>query len=290
MSYEISSPRASRAKLIAGLVLFVFVFSTFSGFFYTVEQGHVGLHRRFQALVRVEQPGFGFKLPFIEDVISMSVRTEKILFPPVESYSKDIQAAHLQLSLNYHVDPAKASEVYTTLGLAYADRIIVPVTLRITKEVFGQFNAQNIITERAVLGQKIEENIAAALAPHGIIVESFQMEDVAFSDAFDERIEARMQAEVEVARLRQNLEREKVLADIQRTQAAGKADALRAQAQAEADAITMRGLAEAKAIQARAEALKSNPDMIRLIQAERWNGVLPQTMVPEGTLPMLDVR
>jgi len=270
---------------IAGFLTFLLL----SGFFFTVEQGQAGVVLRFGKLESIEQPGVGFKLPFIEKVLLMSVRTEKVSFLPIEAYSKDIQAANLQISVNFHIDPAKVADIYTNLGLNYEDRVIVPTTLRITKEVFGQFNAQNIIAERAQLGQQISARLRDELAPHGIEFESFQLEDVSFSNDFEQSIEARMQAEVEVARLRQNLEREKVQADIARTQAAGQADSLRAQAQAEADAIAVKGAAEAKVIQARGEALRANPEMIRLTQAERWNGVLPTTMVPNGALPMMDV-
>ena len=50
-----------------------------------------------------------------------------------------------------------------------------------------------------------------------------------------------MLAEVAVERERQNLERERVEADIVRTRAAAEADRVRAQAQAEADSIRLRG-------------------------------------------------
>jgi fumarate reductase flavoprotein subunit len=61
-----------------------------------------------------------------------------------------------------------------------------------------------------------------------------------------------------VQRLRQNLEREKVQADIVVTQARAKADAVRAAAQAEADAIRLRGDAEAAAIKARMQEIMTD--------------------------------
>ncbi len=284
--YDFKQRQNIPAAAYVVVVLLLLIYASF----YTVEQGSVGIKLRFGALVGVEPPGIGFKIPFVETVRPMSVRTEKVAFPRMEAYSRDIQAAQLQISMNYHIDPSKAGDVYSELGLNYVPSLIMPLTTRITKEIFGQFNAQNIISERTALGAEIEKTLNEQLAAKGIVVEGYQMEDVAFSDAFDQSIEARMQAEVEVAKLKQNLEREKVQADINRAQAMGKADALRSQAQAEADAITLRGEAEAKAIHARAEALKTNPEMVQLIQAERWNGVLPQTMVPNNTVPMLNVK
>jgi regulator of protease activity HflC (stomatin/prohibitin superfamily) len=120
-----------------------------------------------------------------------------------------------------------------------------------------------------------------------VVIESVQLENIDFSDAYEKSIEQRMLAEVEVQKLRQNAEREKVQAEIVVTQAKAKADAIRAEAQAQADAIKLRGNAEAQAIDARGKALASNPALVTLVQAERWNGVLPVTMVPGGGVPML---
>ena len=37
-------------------------------------------------------------------------------------------------------------------------------------------------------------------------------------------------------------------------------------------------------------ALGTNPNLVTLTQAERWDGKLPVTMVPGGALPMLTVK
>ena len=85
------------------------------------------------------------------------------------------------------------------------------------------------------------------------------------------------------------------------TQATAKANAIRAEAQANADAtrlsgeakavnIKITGEAEAAAIEARGKALASNPNLVTLVQAERWNGVLPTTMVPGSSVPFVAIK
>ena len=98
-----------------------------------------------------------------------------------------------------------------------------------------------------------------------------------------------MLAEVEVQKVRQNAEREKVTAEITVIQAQAEADAQLARATAEAEATRIRGDAEAAAIKAKSEALKDNAGLIALTQAERWNGALPTTMIPGSTVPFMDV-
>jgi regulator of protease activity HflC (stomatin/prohibitin superfamily) len=98
-----------------------------------------------------------------------------------------------------------------------------------------------------------------------------------------------MLAEVEVQKVRQNAEREKVTAEITVIQAQAEADAQLARATAEAEATRIRGEAEADAIEAKGAALRDNPSLIDLVQAERWNGALPTTMVPGSAVPFMNV-
>jgi hypothetical protein len=39
-----------------------------------------------------------------------------------------------------------------------------------------------------------------------------------------------------------------------------------------------------------AKALGTNPNLVTLVQAARWNGVLPATMVPGSTVPFVSVK
>ena len=50
------------------------------------------------------------------------------------------------------------------------------------------------------------------------------------------------------------------------------------------------GAEAAAAIEARAKALGTNPNLVTLVQAERWNGVLPTTMVPGSAVPFVSVK
>lgn len=63
-----------------------------------------------------------------------------------------------------------------------------------------------------------------------------------------------------------------------------------AAAKAEAEAITLRGNAEAEAVRVKGAALRDNPSLIGLVQAERWNGVLPTTMLPNSTVPFMEMK
>ena len=294
LSTIITQPGRGRkllTRLAIGAGVIVVLISVFDGF-YTIDQGDIGVQLRNGAVTGTAEPGFHWQVPMIDSVRIISVRTQKDTYEQVQSYSKDIQAADLRISVTYHADPSRVVEIYSEYGSVegLVDRVISPALYNETKIVFGSFNAATAIAERGRLVAEIEAAIRAKVQGEPLVLESVQVEDIAFSEVFENSVEQRMLAEVEVAKLKQNLEREKVQADIVRTQAEGRADSTRSQAQAEADAIRIKGEAEAAAIKARGDALRDNPNLVQLILAETWNGQLPTTMVPGSTVPFLNLE
>lgn len=276
--------------IILGTTGALAVLSVLFGTWYTIDQGARGVVLRNGALIAIAQPGLGFKLPLIDHVQKISVQTHVETFDDMHTYSKDQQPAHLKVSVNYRVTPDRVADLYTQYGSidAALARTIRPHVNQHTKIIFGGYTAVSAIQDRGKLNSELADAIGAAVAGP-FVVESVQIENIDFSKAYEQSIEQRMLAEVEVQRLRQNADREKVQAEITVTQANARANAARAQAQADADAIRLRGEAEASAIRARGAALGDNPGLVSLVQAERWNGVLPTTMVPGGAVPMISV-
>lgn len=74
------------------------------------------------------------------------------------------------------------------------------------------------------------------------------------------------------------------------TKAQAEASAALAKARADSEAIRLRGEAEADAIKARATALGNNPNLVELIKAEKWDGKLPSSMVPNAAVPFVSVK
>lgn len=280
-----------RILLIAGIaVVALFGFSIVSGSWYTIDQRERGVVLRNGKLIGVAQPGLGFKLPFFDQVVKISLETQRVQFDKVNSYSRDQQPADLLISVNFRATEDKVDDLYSQFGSlkGYADRVLLPKVQSESKIVFGQFNAVTAIQERGRLNSEV---MSAVLKSAGgpVVIESVQIENLDFSNEYEKSIEQRMLAEVEVQRLRQNAEREKVQAEIVVTKATAEANAVRQRAQAESEAIRLRGEAEASAIRARGAALGDNPNLVTLVQAEKWDGKLPVTMLPGGAVPMLNL-
>jgi regulator of protease activity HflC (stomatin/prohibitin superfamily) len=289
--------------IISGL-FGLLILTVILGSWYTIDQTQRGVLLRNGAFVEVVQPGLHFKWPWIDSVSKIDMQTHTFTWSKMESYSADQQPANLKVSVTLHVAGDKVPEMYSRFRgdqQAAVDRIIAPHLNEKIKVVFGQYTAARAISARGQLNSDAAKALTEAIAYDPVyVIESVQIEDIAFSADYIKSVEQRMQAEVEVQRLQQNLAREKVQAEIVVTQAKAKADAVRAEAQAQADAIRFRGeadaaaiqvkgAAEATAIRAKADALGQNPQLVTLIQAERWDGKLPATMLPGGAVPMLNL-
>jgi regulator of protease activity HflC (stomatin/prohibitin superfamily) len=158
-----------------------------------------------------------------------------------------------------------------------------------SKNIFGQFNAVTAIQDRSRLVAEIQMRLQSAVVGP-IIIESVQIENIDFSEVYENSIEQRMLAEVEVQKVEQNALKEVATAKITVTRAQAEADAQVAQAKAQAEATRLAGNAEAEAINAKGQALRDNPALIELVAAERWDGVLPTTMVPGAAVPFINLR
>ena len=260
------------------------------GSWYTVGEGYRGVQLRNGAVVGTAEPGLGFKMPVIDSVVDISVQSQARAYEDVQTYSKDQQTASLMISVNYRLPADQVETIYGEYGGAegVVNRLLDRQVPQAVKNVFGQFNAVTAISERGRLVNEVSTALIASVKGP-IIIESVQIENIDFDDGYELAIAARMEAEVEVQKVKQNAEREKITAEITVIQAQAAADSKLAEAKAAAEATRIQGEAEASAIKAKAEALKDNAGLIALIQAERWNGALPTTMIPDSTVPFMDV-
>ena len=276
-------------KSIVGGLLAVLLLIALMGSWYTVNETERGVLLRNGALVGVVEPGLSFKIPLIETVKRISVQSNATTYQGLQAYSKDQQTATLNVSVSWHVVPAEVGKVY----MQYQDldglvsRLISRQAPTQVENVFGQYNAVSAVQNRGKFVADVTKAIRDSVTGP-VVIDGVQVENIDFSDDYERSIALRMKAEVEVKTREQMLATEQVEAQIVVTRAQADADSKVAQAKADAEATRLRGSAEADAIKAKTLALSSNPMLIELTKAERWDGKLPTTVLPNGTLPFID--
>ena len=272
----------------AGIGAVVVLFILFSSA-YTIDEGERGVILRLGRIVGEAGPGLHFKLPIINTVEKISVQIQKEAFEKtdvgdtrLQSYSRDQQPATIAMAVNDHVTDASA--VYAQYGSLtnMKSRVINSRAYEQLKTVFGQFDAADAIQKRTLLNAQVFAAIRQAVRGP-VVIDSVQIEDITFSNQYETAVELRMQAIVKQQQA--EADKQKRIID---------ADALSYEVKAAADAkahqIDVQGKAEAGAIQARGDALRNNPALPTLVASEKWNGVLPTTMVPGNALPFLNLN
>jgi len=270
---------------LAGIIGVILLLNSF----YTVDQGQRGIHTRMGAVVGVNDPGMHFKFPLIDGVKRFSIRTQTTKWirdgekdTRMESYSNDQQPADISMVVNWSplADDRSIIEAYTKYGSVdgMANALIIPSTQEGFKNIFGRYNSVSAIQRRAILNSEVAGEVLRLTKTYPVKIEAVQVQDIAFSSAYEEAVEARMTAQVNVERKQQ----EKLTAQI-------NADMQVIAAEAEAQSTKLQGDAEAAAIKAKADALASNARLVEYTAAQKWDGVLPTTMVPGGSVPMLNL-
>lgn len=103
------------------------------------------------------------------------------------------------------------------------------------------------------------------------------VKDIDFSDAFEQAVEAKMQAEQNALR-----------AENEKQEAITRAEQEREVARVEAEAAVLAAEGEARALEITREALENMPDTwIAQQYLEKWDGKLPQFITGDGTSVML---
>ncbi|WP_442513810.1 SPFH domain-containing protein [Pseudomonas promysalinigenes] len=133
---------------------------------------------------------------------------------------------------------------------------------------------------KADLLSAVEQRVRAQVAPIGINLERiYYASDLALPEQVTASLNAKIQA-TQMAEQRRN----------EVAQAKAEADKERARAQGEADAKLLIAQADAKAIEVRAQALRSNPDVVTLNAVEKWDGKLPTYTGGQAPLPFIGVK
>lgn len=260
---------------------------------HTVPTGHTGIVTTFGHVENYTlEAGIHVMAPW-RKVITMDNRTQKKSIQ-MSCFSSDIQEVTLVYTINYQIDKINAQEIYRTIGTDYFDIIISPKTYEAVKGVFAKYNAESLVSSRAVLAREIEDILKSSLTGYNIEIVSTSLEDLDFTDAFTDAVEAKQVAEQN--KLRAQTEQEQQIIE---AQAAAEMEVIAAQAQADAAIIAANTDAEVARIQAdsaeyqgqKDAAIMSNlgkqlsdyPDLLMYYYVTNWNGQLPETILGDST-------
>lgn len=264
----------------------------------SVPAGHTGILTTFGKVEdRILTEGLNWKSPF-QKVIKMDNRTQKKV-EEFQAFSSDIQEVNIMLAVNYSINQETAQNLYRTVGVEYYTNIVYPRLLESTKSVFSSYTAEQLIGNRENLSNEIKELVIPDVARYGIIISDISVQDIDFTDAFTNAVEAKqvaaqdkLTAETKQAQLTMEAEQEahrqviKAQADAEQAKIAAQADLEVTKIQA--DAAEYAGQKEAIRIKAIAQVL--TPDVLKYYNILQWDGKLPVYMLGKDTSILMDLN
>ena len=263
---------------------------------HSVPPGHRGVMVTFGKVKEVNLgEGLQLKLPYVQRIVDMKVMLEKEQVDE-SAASSDLQEITTTLTVHFNIMPSSAWMVYQTMRQDYHDLLLRPVIQEDLKATTAKFTAEELVTTRAALVQKLAEKLRESLQPYGIYVQTVNFVDFQFSKAFSEAIEAKVTAEQDALKAKNILVRiqyeaqQKIIqaeADKNATIIAAEADARRVEisALAEAFRVTTEANATAGAIQMITDQM--TPEYAQYLHLMQWDGKYPTTML--GSLEDLGV-
>ncbi len=266
------------------------------GCFKTVPTGSTGIVTIFGRIEDITlDAGIHFMSPW-KKVVNMDNRTQKQSIE-MQCFSSDIQEVSVIYTVNYQINKSNAQEIYRTIGTEYFDKIVMPKVLESVKAIFAKYTAEDLIASRSVLSKEIESILVDDLAAQNVQITATSIENIDFTDAFTDAVEAkqvaeqnklRAQTEQAQATLEAQAQAERQViqakADADASIVAAKADA--EVAQISADSSLYQGEKEATILQRVGEQLERYPNLTKYKYYEKWDGQLPKTVLGDSEVIM----
>ena len=272
--------KSIKRSIIVGFfaaLLFVVIFGAFT----IIGPGQRGVIVQFGKVSdRVMGEGLNFKMPIRDSVVKINVQTQTIQFDnqldkgdnseksSMFCATKDLQDVQISVIVNYHLDAAKVNKTYQQYGATYQANIIEPIIREAIKSRAALYTAEELVTKRAEFSDKVSLMLSEKIGSKDSVFERLNITNFQFSDSFSKAIEAKVTAEQNALAAKNKLEQVKFEANQRVVQANGEAEAIKIQA---------------SAIQA-----QGGKEYVSLKWVEKWNGVLPTTVLGDS-VPMISV-
>ncbi len=147
---------------------------------------------------RVLSEGTHFRIPFVEQVINMPVRTQATTFEE-NAGTQDSQSIDVKLTVNWHLDPAYVSWIYNNIGNndVVISNVLTNNTQDAVKAAISKHAALDIQKNRDVVSASAESILQQKLLRYHLVVDNLSLTNINFSAQFNTAVEEAQAAQQE---------------------------------------------------------------------------------------------
>ncbi len=241
------------------------------------------------------QSGLHLIVPFVEHVekYSISRKSYTMSVAPAEGQvtgddsirarTKDGQEIFVDASIVFSIDPSKVVQLHINWQNRYEIELIRPAARNTIRDAVSQYGVEEIVsTKRAEMEDLVSQELGKKLAENDLILISFLLRDIHFSDEYAAAVEQKQIAEQQAQQAKLIVEQKRQEAEQARQVAQGQADAAVIAAQGAAQARIVEAEAEAKALALIAAALQNNPQLLQYQYINKLAPGVTTIFVPSG--------
>lgn len=211
-------------RVVTGLIAGVAAFSTIAKSLVVIPAGSVGVVQFFGKVdQRPLNPGVHLLNPF-SDVEKLSTRLKDVK-ETIESTSQEGLAFTVDVSLQYQLDPQKASDVFAKIGTDESE-ILISQFRSIVREVTAGYPAEAIYSnKRQEVANRIRERLTEQLSPLGYTVQDAFLREIKLPETLQAAIQEKLKAEQQSRQMIFTLEQTRQEAERKKVEARGIAEA-----------------------------------------------------------------
>ncbi len=185
---------------VAALIVLLLVFG--GGMIKVIPAGHVGVVFNLFGGVekRVLYEGLNIVIPVIETVTIYDSRKISYSFTngyeignvgsPIKCQTNDGQQLDIDVSVIVHIDKNKNWQLHQDLGKDYVDKLIVPQTRSVLRNIVAKYPIDTVYTTRRIgLAQDAGKSLKESFFKSGVVLDELLIRGIVFSPAFAEAVE-----------------------------------------------------------------------------------------------------
>jgi regulator of protease activity HflC (stomatin/prohibitin superfamily) len=280
-------------SLIVGLIVLATLFSSTSSGLVVIDAGEVGVV--FNSFTGTRDtpldPGIHFITPYVETVYRYSTLEQVYTMSKIASegqvqgddslWSPTLEGLQVGIdsSTRYKINPAKAAFLHNNLR-DYNNIVVRPAIRSIVRLHVSRHTVTDVYgPKRAEIQAAIESDIRTRFEPEGLLLLSFDIRNVNFTDDYSKSIEQKQIAQQQAEQMQFVLDKESKEAERKRVEAGGIKDSAVIKAEGDAQALKLIS-----------EALSTNPNLIQYRYIEKLAPNIQVMLVPSNSPFLLDAK
>ncbi len=203
---------AGKGKVaVIGLVVVIAIVIAAFHAMYTVEEGHVGIVKRFGEATEQVNPGLHIKVPIVDTVEVLEIRTRKNL-EKLNASTHEQMPVTAEVSINWTVIRDQAFDLFKRYGglSQFESRILDPKLRSAAKDALARYKAEEIIQNRSKVIAQIEELLLQETSEYPVKLDSAQLENLGLPKKYIQSIETKQTEKNLAAAEKHRLERQKL--------------------------------------------------------------------------------